>query len=78
MGLSIDAFTAASRPRRMVCAVTRIAQSLAPKDRKVLEDALANEAITHSAIASVLTDNGHRVNGGTVARHRNKGCSCAR
>jgi hypothetical protein len=76
MALDLTDFTTASRPRRTVCTVARVLAALDPKDRDVVTAALANEDITHSAIANVLQSAGHDLKQGTVSRHRRGGCSC--
>ena len=76
MSLSPDAFKVASRPRRSLCTVARVLNALEPKDRTVVEEALGNDDITHSAIAQVLQAEGHDLKQGTVSRHRRGACGC--
>lgn len=76
MGLSLDDFTAASRPSRPVCTVRKVMEVLDPKDREVLAAAFASSDVTTVAIRQVLKANGHDLSQHTVARHRRGGCSC--
>lgn len=76
MALSLDVFVEASKPKRVKCGLGEIIDSLTPKDREVLAAALTSTAVTHSAIAKVLTDAGHPIKQGTVNRHRAGKCSC--
>lgn len=74
--LSMDAFLAASKPRRAVCHIVKVLDALDPKKRAVLEAALANDDVTHAGIEKVLTDNGFQVRQGSIARHRRGSCAC--
>jgi hypothetical protein len=76
MSLSLDAFKEASKPVRAPCSVTVLLRSLDAKDRAALEEALADASVSHTAIAKVLTAEGHRTTGQTVGRHRTGGCLC--
>lgn len=77
MALSLDDFVARKHkgPR---CTVTVILAALDAKDRDVLTAALTDPDVQSSQIAQVLTDNGHKIGEGTVAKHRRKGCACDR
>lgn len=78
MALSLDQFSAASKPQRSRCAVTLLLSSLDPKDHAVLSGALADPSITASAIESVLKAQDPPVNlpQGTITRHRRGACTC--
>ncbi len=74
--MRLDDFTAASRPPRSVCSVAKLLAALDAKDRSVLAEAMANSDITHAGIAKVLVAEGHDIQQGTVARHRQGRCTC--
>ena len=76
MVLSLDDFAVASRPKRSVCTMAKVFDALNDKDTAVLSAALADVAVTHAAIAAVLEANGHKINQGTIARHRRNQCTC--
>jgi hypothetical protein len=67
------AATNAGLPGAM-CAVCRLLTELAEPDHGTLTQALAGTDYTAKQIAAALTAEGHRVTGGTVARHRRKEC----
>ena len=66
----------ASRPNR--CAVHRIRHSLPDADAADLETALADPAITTSAIHRALMKRGFKVDPKGIAYHRKGTCACAR
>ncbi len=76
MTIKLDDLVRASRPRRSVCSVAKVLALLDAKDREVLDAAMTNDAITHSAIAIVLTAEGHDIQQGTISRHRRGVCTC--
>lgn len=80
MGLSLDAFTAESKPRKGPrCTVGKLIEAMSPADAKVLTDALAASVddITHAAITRVLRAEGHSFDASTIGRHRKGECACA-
>jgi len=76
VGLSLDEFVAASKPKRQACSVSLLFDALKPKDRAVLQGVLADPTVSHAAIESVLKRNGHAVAQSTVSRHRRGECTC--
>ena len=76
MALSLDDFTSASRPKRMQCTLGQVLDALDDDDEKVVRAAIADENVTHSAIAKVLVANGHTITQGVVGRHRKGDCAC--
>jgi hypothetical protein len=58
------------------CSVAAVLEAFEPADRKVLVEAMANPTVQHSRVAAVLAQHGHRVNAGTIGRHRKGECRC--
>lgn len=75
-GLSIDAFRGAVRPQGPRCTVAQIRAALAPKEREAVDVALADAAITSTAIARVLSEAGHQIKAHVVQGHRRGDCRC--
>lgn len=74
-----DALNATDRPRLAHgprCSIAAILAKLDGKDQAALLTALGDPEVQGSWLARVLTDQGHRVNGNTVNRHRRRDCSC--
>ena len=78
MALSLDDFVSASKPNRMKCRIVMILDSLDPADAKVVAEAISNPAVTNSALAKVLTSNGHEISNVAIGRHRRGDCACDR
>lgn len=76
MSLDLEAFRAAKVGPGSPCSVARILSTLDPADRTVLEDALADETIGHSAIERVLAANNMKPGSGQVGKHRRGACRC--
>ena len=60
------------------CKIRSILESLEPKDREILVQALADSQWTAGALARELTKRGLPVSEKPVQAHKRKGCSCAR
>lgn len=57
------------------CTVCIVSASLPKSDADALNSAMADLAVTSSAIARALQSEGHEVRAETVRRHRHKECS---
>ena len=77
MGL-LDEIGAASKARHRTCIIVEILDELAIEDARELQVAIDDPAMTHVAIARVLSNRGYPValNGKQVANHRNGSCPC--
>ena len=77
MGL-LDEIGAASKLRNRTCIVVEILDELAIEDARELQVALDDPAMTHVAIARVLSKRGYPVglNGKQIANHRRGLCPC--
>ena len=64
--------------KKQPCKVRTILESLEPKDREILNQALADSQWTAGAVARELTQRGLPISDKPVLAHKRKGCSCAR
>ena len=78
MALSLDDFVSASKPHHMRCRIVTILDALDPGDAKVVTEAINDPAVTNSALAKVLTSNGHEISNVAIGRHRRGDCACDR
>lgn len=76
MPLDLERMKARSKPRRAACGVALIMDTLDADDLQALNEALANDSVTGTAIAMELDNEGHPVAPTTVQRHRRGECSC--
>lgn len=75
MGLLAD-IQAEAAPRPTACSVAKVLEQLEPAEAKELEAALADDAITHTAITRVLNRRGFGMHDKRVAAHRRGACAC--
>lgn len=76
--LSLDAFRGAVRRTGPTCGIAKIREQLDPKDRAVLDAALADDKVTGSAISRVLKDRGHSISQNAVTYHQRGDCRCGK
>jgi hypothetical protein len=74
----LDEIRGASKQRHRTCIIVEILDELAIEDARELQVALDDSAMTHVAIARVLSKRGYPVglNGKQIANHRNGSCPC--
>lgn len=72
----LSEFHALSEPCHQKCGVAAVLEQLKPKERELLDAALAANGITHVAISKWLHARGKSVSDQTVSRHRKRRCSC--
>jgi len=77
MGL-LDEIGAASKARHRTCVVADVIDDLPIEDARELQVAIDDSAMTHVAIARVLSKRGYAIglNGKQIANHRNGSCPC--
>ena len=77
MGL-LEEIGAASKARHRRCIIVEILDELAIEDARELQVAIDDSAMTHVAIARVLSKRGYAIglNGKQIANHRNGSCPC--
>lgn len=76
---SLAAALAEAKPinRGPGCSVRAILAKIDDVDRKALQNALRlDSGITGVQIAAALTEEGYKVRGHTIQRHRNRRCDC--
>ena len=61
--------------RRAWCSVCSLLKQLPPKESEALKLRMDNPRISHTSIASILTDNGYPISDTTIGRHRRKRCN---
>jgi hypothetical protein len=80
MPLDLSDFTTESRKvgKLRRCLVGQVLEQLDPKDRKVVEGALAADPLDVSAgaVVNVLAREGHAINVSSVTSHRVRSCTC--
>lgn len=64
--------------KKLSCKVRTILESLEPKDKEILVQALADTQWTAGALARELTKRGIPISEKPIMAHKRKGCSCAR
>ena len=62
--------------RTRICTIAIIKSQLSKTDNEAFETAIQDMSIPSSFIARALVNEGYKVNGQIVARHRRKECNC--
>lgn len=72
MGLvdDLDNISGFTKKSGMGCSVCKLLRQLPDDESKALDAALKNKDILGSALSRALANNGHKVSGGTLNRHR--------
>lgn len=60
------------------CKVRTVAETLEPKDRKILEDALADEKWTPYSLSAALGQRGLILSDKSIRKHQMTQCSCSK
>ena len=78
MSLSfMDALSAQpGKPRGELCSVELVRQAMSDGDRQQFDAALADRSVSHARLSRALASIGHKVNQGTIGRHRVGDCKC--
>lgn len=62
----------------MTCSVCILLNTLPQPEAEALSNALADPSVSKSAVARVLTANGHNIAPGTLHRHQRQECRSAK
>jgi|GEM_PF-2917760 len=77
--LSKGAFLSNSNMNSRQCWYITVVESLSKEDVEVLDDALADKAVSNPAIAKVLSEVlGFKRSANSIAAHRNGSCQCSK
>ena len=78
MSLFDEMIAESNKKKATSCQVRSVLEQLSAEEREQVTDAILNDIIDASTIATVLSRRGYHVNAAALRRHRRYECSCGR